>query len=131
MVRIGSVRMTTGKIQITSTQQITNYNESNAPEEDPSSVDGMNWDGLYPRGCCEWEGNLENHGEDRWSCKGADWDDWWYYCENHGVDWHCTDDKGQSADYEHSANGTEWLEFEPEALSVTMAIGYNGLGERW
>ena len=79
-------------------------------------MDGINWQ-LYPRGYCEWEGNLENHGEDRWSCKGADWDDWWYYCENHGVDWHCTDDKGQSADYEHSANGTEWLEFEePEAF---------------
>ena len=36
----------------------------------------------------------------------------WYYCEYHDVDWHCTDDKGQSADYEHSANGTEWSEPE-------------------
>ena len=71
-----------------------NYNESNASEEDPSSVDGMNWDGLYPRGYCEWEGNLD-YGEDRWSCKGAEWDNWWYYCENHDEDWFCTDDYGQ------------------------------------
>ena len=92
-----------------------NYNESNASEEDPSYVDGINWE-LYPRGHCEWEGNPDD--EDMWSCKGADWDDWWYYCENHGVDWHCTDDKGQSADYEHSANGTEWLEFEEPEVFV-------------
>ena len=79
-------------------------------------MDGINWE-LYPRGYCEWEGNPDDVDGDVWSCKGADWDDWWYYCENHGVDWHCTDDKGQSADYEHSANGTEWLEFEePEAF---------------
>jgi len=96
----------------------SNYNESNASEEDPSSVDGMNWDGLYPRGYCEWEGNPDDVDEDRWSCKGVEWDDWWYYCENHDVDWHCTDDKGQSADYEHSANGTEWLEFEEPEVFV-------------
>ena len=92
-----------------------NYNESNASEEDPSYVDGINWE-LYPRGHCEWEGNPDD--EDRWSCKGADWDYWWYYCENHDVDWHCTDDKGQSADYEHSANGTEWLEVEEPEVFV-------------
>lgn len=94
-----------------------NYNESNASEEDPTYVDGINWE-LYPRGHCEWEGNPDDVDEDRWSCKGADWDYWWYYCENHDVDWHCTDDKGQSADYEHSANGTEWLEFEEPEVFV-------------
>jgi plastocyanin len=36
-------------------------------------------------------------------------DDWWYYCENHEDDgWRCTDDFGQSEDYEHSAEGNEW-----------------------
>ena len=89
-----------------------NYNESNASEEDPTFVDGINWE-LYPNGHCEWEGHDFGDGiEDKWSCKGVDWDNWWYYCENHDVDWHCTDDKGQSADYEHSANGTEWSEPE-------------------
>jgi Ca2+-binding EF-hand superfamily protein len=84
-----------------------NYNESNASEEDPSFVDGMNWE-LYPRGYCEWEGNLEDDGEDRWSCKGVDWDNWWYYCEHHDSDWHCTDDFGQSEEFEYSADGDEW-----------------------
>ena len=84
-----------------------NYNESNASEEDPSSVDGMNWDGLYPRGHCEWEGNPDD-GEDRWSCKMAEWDNWWYYCEHHDSDWHCTDDLGQSEEFEHSADNDEW-----------------------
>ncbi|MDP7329212.1 MAG: low-density lipoprotein receptor class A repeat-containing protein, partial [Candidatus Thalassarchaeaceae archaeon] len=65
----------------------------------------------YDGGYCEWI------SEDTWwQCKYSeedeDWDIMWYYCENHDVDWHCTDDKGQSADYEHSANGTEWSEPE-------------------
>jgi hypothetical protein len=65
----------------------------------------------YDGGYCEWI------SEDTWwKCKYSeedeDWDSMWYYCENHDVDWHCTDDKGQSADYEHSANGTEWSEPE-------------------
>ncbi len=105
-----------------------NYNESNASEEDPSFVDGMNWE-LYPRGYCEWEGNPDDVDEDRWSCKGADWDDWWYYCENHDVDWHCTDDKGQSADYEHSANGTEWS--EPEESEVFVCDNGNEIPMDW
>ena len=83
-----------------------NYNESNASEEDPSFVDGMNWE-LYPRGYCEWEGNSDD-GEDRWSCKSADWENWWYYCEHHDSDWHCTDDFGQSEEFEHSADNDEW-----------------------
>ncbi len=69
----------------------------------------------YENGYCEWEGNADGD-ETVWWCKYSqddeDWDTWWYYCENHDVDWHCTDDKGQSADYENSANGTEWGEEE-------------------
>ena len=83
-----------------------NYNESNASEEDPSFVDGINWE-LYPRGYCEWEGNPDD-GEDRWSCNGAEWENWWYYCEHHDSDWHCTDDFGQSEEFENSADGDEW-----------------------
>ena len=65
----------------------------------------------YDGGYCEWI------SEDTWwKCKYSeedeDWDSMWYYCENHDGDWHCTDDKGQSADYEHSADGTEWSEPE-------------------
>ena len=68
----------------------------------------------HENGYCEWEGDADGGYDDVWWCKSSeeneDWDSWWYYCENHDVDWHCTDDKGQSADYEHSANGTEWSE---------------------
>jgi low density lipoprotein-related protein 2 len=61
----------------------------------------------YEGGYCEW-----NTNDTGWWCKYSeedeDWDTWWYYCENHDSDWHCTDDFGQSEDYEHSADGTEW-----------------------
>ena len=61
----------------------------------------------YEGGYCEW-----NTNDTGWWCKYSeedeDWDSWWYYCENHDSDWHCTDDFGQSEDYEHSADGTEW-----------------------
>lgn len=82
-----------------------NYNESNASEEDPSYVDGINWE-LYPGGHCEWEGNPDD--EDMWSCKGADWDNWWWYCENHDEDWFCTDGPGQDPDHEHSADNDNY-----------------------
>ncbi|MFL2953340.1 MAG: hypothetical protein ACJZ4X_04730 [Candidatus Thalassarchaeaceae archaeon] len=58
-----------------------------------------------------------------WWCKisqtDSDWDNWWYYCEYHeyedGYDaWHCTDDLGQSEDYEHSAGGGLWSESDDE-----------------
>ena len=37
-----------------------------------------------------------------------DWENWWYYCEHADSDWHCTDDFGQSKEFEHSADGDEW-----------------------
>ncbi len=83
-----------------------NYNESNASEEDPSWVDDISWE-LYPGGHCEWEGNLD-YGEDRWSCKRAELDDWWYYCENQDEDWFCTDGPGQDPDHEHSADNDNY-----------------------
>ncbi len=83
-----------------------NYNESNASEEDPSWVDDISWE-LYPGGQCEWEGNLD-YGEDRWSCKRAELDDWWYYCENQDEDWFCTDGPGQDPDHEHSADNDNY-----------------------
>ncbi len=65
----------------------------------------------YEGGYCEWEGDVDGE-ENAWYCKYSeddeDWNTWWYYCENHDSDWHCTDDFGQSEDYEHSADGTEW-----------------------
>ncbi|MEE2747429.1 MAG: hypothetical protein VX473_03060 [Candidatus Thermoplasmatota archaeon] len=82
-------------------------------DEEPSV---HSWES-YENGYCEWEGDADGGYDDVWWCKSSeeneDWDSWWYYCENHDVDWHCTDDKGQSEDYEHSANGTEWSE-QPE-----------------
>ena len=83
-----------------------NYNESNASEEDPSWVDGISWE-LYPGGHCEWEGNPDDD-EDRWSCKRAEWDNWWYYCENHDEDWFCTDGPGQDPDHEHSVDNDNY-----------------------
>ena len=89
----------------------------------------------YDGGYCEWI------SEDTWwQCKYSeedeDWDIMWYYCENHDVDWHCTDDKGQSADYEHSANGTEWSEPEifvcdngDEILASMVNDGWDDCGD--
>ena len=75
------------------------------------------WESYYD-GYCGWEGNPD--GDDTvWWCKisqtDSDWDNWWYYCEYHeyedGYDaWHCTDDLGQSEDYEHSAGESLWSE---------------------
>jgi len=69
----------------------------------------------YHDGYCEWEGysDATDAGEDsRWWCKisqgDEDWENWWYYCEHHDSDWHCTDDFGQSEEFEHSADGDEW-----------------------
>ena len=74
----------------------------------------ISWNSYYD-GYCEWEGysDATDAGEDsRWWCKisqdDEDWDTWWYYCEHHDSDWHCTDDFGQSEEFEHSADGDEW-----------------------
>jgi len=70
----------------------------------------ISWDSYYD-GYCEWEGDPD--GDDtRWWCKESQddeyWSEWWYYCEHHDSDWHCTDDFGQSEEFEHSADGDEW-----------------------
>ena len=74
----------------------------------------ISWASYYD-GYCEWEGysDATDAGEDsRWWCKisqdDEDWENWWYYCEHHDSDWHCTDDFGQSEEFEHSADGDEW-----------------------
>ena len=68
------------------------------------------WESYYG-GYCEWEGDPD--GDDIvWWCKESQddeyWNTWWYYCEHHDSDWHCTDDFGQSDDFEYSADGDEW-----------------------
>ena len=68
------------------------------------------WESYYG-GYCEWEGDPD--GDDIvWWCKESQddeyWNTWWYYCEHHDSDWHCTDDFGQSGEFEHSADGDEW-----------------------
>ncbi len=72
------------------------------------------WEPYYG-GYCEWEGNPEDDS-DVWSCKDDEsddyWDTWWYYCELHDGDWFCTDDYGQSSDYEDSANNERYLSGE-------------------
>ena len=71
----------------------------------------LNWIS-YEDGHCEWEGDADGE-ENAWYCKYSeddeDWDTWWYYCEDHEDDgWHCTDDFGQSEEYEYTSGGNEW-----------------------
>ena len=72
--------------------------EPNDDQDDDHHDDGnhdIDWNSYYG-GYCEWEGNPDDVGEERWSCKDdaslSDWDNWWYYCELHGEDWFCTDE---------------------------------------
>jgi len=95
------------------------WREDITPNDDWWSEEDANiyWKSYYD-GYCGWEGNPD--GDDTvWWCKisqaDGDWDNWWYYCEYHegedGYDaWHCTDDLGQSEDYEHSAGESLWSE---------------------
>jgi plastocyanin len=61
---------------------------------------------------CEWEG-ADWEDDTMWYCDEdgdeMDFEDYWYYCE-HETDpnhmWYCTDDFGQSSDYEFSAGNT-------------------------
>ncbi|MEC7100474.1 MAG: EF-hand domain-containing protein, partial [Candidatus Thermoplasmatota archaeon] len=85
-------------------------------DDDGHHDDGnhISWDSYYD-GYCEWEGysDATDAGEDsRWWCKisqdDEEWENWWYYCEHHDSDWHCTDDFGQSEEFEHSADNDEW-----------------------
>ena len=44
----------------------------------------------------------------------AHFDDWWFYCEAHddgmnGTNYFCTDDFGQSPDYENSASNDHYV----------------------
>ena len=79
--------------------------------DDDDGGDDISWMD-YWGGYCEWEGNPD--GDDTvWWCKYSEddeyWETWWYYCEDHEDDgWHCTDDFGQSEEFEHSAEGDEW-----------------------
>ena len=90
--------------------------EPNDDQDDDHHDDGnhISWDSYYD-GYCEWEGysDATDAGEDsRWWCKisqdDEEWENWWYYCEHHDSDWHCTDDFGQSEEFEHSADNDEW-----------------------
>ena len=98
----------------------------------------VSWDS-YPYGYCEWEGysDATDAGEDsRWWCKisqdDEEWENWWYYCEYHESDhegdvWHCTDDFGQSEDFEYSADGDEASrEFGDEDCNSDVEICEDG-----
>jgi len=79
--------------------------------EESTGGDDIYWMDYYD-GHCEWEGDADGE-ENAWYCKYSeddeDWDTWWYYCEDHGDDgWHCTDDFGQSEEYEYTSGGNEW-----------------------
>ena len=70
---------------------------------------------------CEWEGD-DWDGDTRWYCdydNDGNFDDWWFYCELDEYDnwWYCTDDFGQSEEYEFSEGNTEHLNHTEEGGS--------------
>ena len=77
---------------------------------DEGDEGGADWYSYYD-GYCEWEGNPND--DVRWSCKDdasdSEWENWWYYCELHDSDWHCTDDYGQSSEYANSADNDRYI----------------------
>lgn len=83
------------------------YEESTDDDNSANEANDLHWK-PYLGGHCEWEGNPDDVDEDRWSCKGAEWDNWWYYCENHDGDWFCTDGYGQDPDHEFSADNDNY-----------------------
>jgi len=91
--------------------EFTQLLESSGDDDGGDDGNDVYWQS-YEGGHCEWEGDADGE-ENAWYCKYSEeteWNTWWYYCENHDSDWHCTDDFGQSEDYEYSADGTEWCE---------------------
>ena len=97
------------------------FDHGEAHEDDHH--DGDHYDDVYwtsGYNYCEWEGDSSlQDGDMRWYCTynddGTDgFDNWWYYCEAHddgmnGTMYFCTDDFGQSADYENSASNDHYV----------------------
>ena len=90
------------------------FDHDEAHEEDHHDGDWASWN------YCEWEGDSSlQDGDMRWYCTDNDdgtngFDDWWYYCEAHGngmnsTMYFCTDDFGQSPDYENSASNDHYV----------------------
>ena len=86
---------------------------------DMDSGSDVYWEPYYG-GYCEWEGNPEDDSN-VWSCKDdesdSEWDTWWYYCELHDGDWFCTDNYGQSSDFEDSADNDRYFS-DDEGMSL-------------
>ena len=86
------------------------FDMSDDGEGDGDSGDGTYWEPYYG-GYCEWEGNPDDD-DNVWSCKvdesDSEWENWWYYCELHEGDWFCTDDYGQSSEFENSADNDRY-----------------------
>ena len=94
-----------------SLDEFTQLLESTGDDDGGDDENDVYWQS-YEDGHCEWEGDADGE-ENAWYCKYSeddeDWDTWWYYCEDHEDDgWHCTDDFGQSEDYEWTSGGDEW-----------------------
>jgi len=91
--------------------EFTQLLESSGDDDGGDDGNDVYWQS-YEGGHCEWEGDADGE-ENAWYCKYSeddeDWETWWYYCEDHEDDgWHCTDDFGQSEDYEWTSGGDEW-----------------------
>lgn len=117
--------------------------EENNDRDDDSDDNEIEWN-QYDH--CEWEGldNAEEENTDtRWWCTNDfdenndvnNWEDWWYYCEydageelywNEG--WYCTDELGQSSEYEDSESGTMHLGEGSETGPVEAPVeSYEGV----
>ena len=106
------------------------YTLVNMTEVNPDYEIEFNDPHWYPYfgGYCEWEGDSDEATE-AWWCKekesDTEWESWWFYCELHDDDWFCTDDFGQSSDYENSIDWGQYdLEHGEELNDATITLRY-------
>ncbi len=95
---------------------------SEEPTDDPDDSSNNSSDVYWAdAGHCEWEGD-DWDGDTRWYCdydSDGYFDDWWFYCEWNDNEylWYCTDDFGQSEEYEFSEGNTEHLNYTEDGGS--------------
>ncbi len=115
-----TIRMKHADDYMTALESMLSEDDDIGMGDDSYDNEETSWEPYYG-GYCEWEGNPDDDSE-VWSCKDDEadsyWDTWWYYCELHDGDWFCTDDFGQSSDYENSADNDRYLPRGPDESSM-------------
>ena len=106
------------------------YEESTDDDNSANEANDLHWK-PYLGGHCEWEGNPDDVDEDRWSCEEdislSEWDNWWFYCENHDEDWFCTDGYGQDPDHEYSADNDNYDAVDHDDEEICISEGEDGV----